>query len=144
LRFAIHDYLIDSRDALFRVRLRVFQQAVPVTRVALRREQPVHPFDIGADRYRFQKVNREPLRGNRRKTFENPVFKMREPLRQTEFVFVGPMVVAVQRATDCATMGAVVTGALDDFICRVMRLETREILFLDGGIAVKRFHDFSW
>jgi hypothetical protein len=57
--------------------------------MALHSEFPTNVFDIRTDGHGFQKVNRELLCIFRGQTFENAILKMRKPLRQTEFVFVG-------------------------------------------------------
>jgi hypothetical protein len=69
---------------------------------------------------------------------------MREPSRQTEFVFVSPVIISVERAADRAAVRAVIANSLHDFICRVMRLETRKVLLFHCWVAVERFHGFSF
>jgi hypothetical protein len=65
---------------------------------------------------------------------------MREPLRQAKFVFVRHVIVFVERTAYRATMRTIPTLPLNDLVRSMVRLETREILFLDCRIAVKCFH----
>jgi hypothetical protein len=112
--------------------------------MALRSELPVNIFHVGTNGHGFQKVNRKPLRIDRRQTFEDPVFQMREPFRQTKFIFIRRMVVLIQRATNRATVAVFPACALNDLVCCMMRLEPRQVLMFYCFVAVKRFHDFSF
>jgi hypothetical protein len=80
----------------------------------------------------------------RRQTFENSVFQMREPLRQTKFVFVSLVIVFIECAADRAAVRTAPAFTLNDLIGCMMRLEAREVLFLDCWVTVKCFHDFSF
>ena len=99
---------------------------------------PTHEQQICSGTYRFQESLRPSLRFSVRKALENLILDSGEYLRNSQLRLVKSVVVALQRAANCAPLSLRPSHALNQLVGAAVQFKPREIFLLHLQIAVKR------